>query len=254
MTKRFAGMKRPDINRLIARRSAVEAWRLIILIILLPGLFEVAACQKDAGLHKELWIDYNPSKQITETVELFGDIGGRWLFQHKGLWRLVIRPGIGFPAGNFKVTAGIGNFLTFSDEAADRWEIRPYQGIAAVWPRGAMSLDHLLRLEERFDFNTETWKSVNSLRARYRLRVNYKWGAVLPGRFWIATAAVESFYTLSGKKGASREEARVTLGIDRGLDHARRICQEISWQDRDYLFPTGSFDEFYYRIRYYRDW
>ena len=73
------------------------------------------------------------------------------------------------------------------------------------WPGGRFAVEHYLRLEERFDFNTETWNSLNSLRLRYRLRATYRWAARVEERYWTATASGEGFVTLAGEQGQQQE-------------------------------------------------
>ncbi|MCK4774370.1 MAG: DUF2490 domain-containing protein, partial [Candidatus Krumholzibacteria bacterium] len=126
---------------------------------------------------------------------------------------------------------------------------------STVWPHMRVDFDHYLRLEERFDFNTETWNSLNSLRLRYRLRVRYQWSAAQLERHWAATASGEVFVTLAGEEGQQQEEIRVTAGIERSFSRSRRLRMEITWQQESLYFRPGErINEFYLRIRLYRRW
>lgn len=208
-----------------------------------------------AQTSKQMWVDFNPSCWVGNKVELFGDVGLRGEIEKDGWWRLVVRPSVRVPFHFVRLSAGIGNFFTFNQIINNRWEIRPFQGISAVWPNWIVSLDHYLRLEERFDFNTETWNSNNSLRLRYRMRATYRWAALVEERYWTVTASSEGFFTLAGEQGQQREQVRVTAGIERNFSHARRLRFEISWQQESWIYDTNkNIDDIYLRLRLYRRW
>ncbi len=218
-------------------------------------LAKPAASQTDSDVTQQIWLDFDPSRWLTPRVELFGDVGVRWGIDDRSWWRLVVRPSVGVPVSRFRVTGGVGNFFNFNDIIEDRWEVRPFQGVSTVWPHMRVDFDHYLRLEERFDFNTETWNSLNSLRLRYRLRVRYQWSAAQLERHWAATASGEVFVTLAGEEGQQQEEIRVTAGIERSFSRSRRLRMEITWQQESLYFRPGErINEFYLRIRLYRRW
>ncbi len=204
---------------------------------------------------KQLWVDYDPSWWVANKVELFGDVGLRREIESDGWWRLVVRPSVRVPYHFLLLSAGIGNFFTVNQIIDDRWEIRPFQGISVVWPNRSVSLDHYLRLEERFDFNTNTWNSLNSLRIRYRLRATYRWAALVEERYWTVTSSGEGFVTLAGEQGQQREQVRVTAGIERNFSHERRLRFEITWQQESWFFdPNENIDDIFFRLRFYRRW
>ena len=203
---------------------------------------------------QQLWLDYNPSWTISPKVTLSGDVGYRTQLEGDGGDRLVLRPGIDIPFKSVTLKAGIGNFWTFSDIIQNRWEIRPYQGVGWVWPRSRVNFDHLVRLEERFDFNTVTWTSINSLRGRYRLRLRYIFADVRPGRFWRAFGSGEFFLKLAGSEGVQREQFRVTLGMERSFSLLRRFRLELTWQQEELFFlPSESADALFIRFRVYQN-
>jgi len=203
----------------------------------------------------QIWLDYNPLHRLSPRVDLFGDAGIRWNTEHDGWWRFVLRPSVGVRAGQVFLTAGVGNFFTFSPDIATRWEIRPFQGASVVWPGGRLAVQHYLRLEERFDFNTETWNSLNSLRLRYQLQISYRWATYQGGRTWKATASVEPFVTLAGEQGLQQEQVRATIGIERTFARHRRLEFLISWQQESLLFlPDEDISETFLRVRWFVPW
>jgi len=186
---------------------------------------------------------------------VFGDAGVRGDFEDSRWWRLVVRPSAGAPVGPIHLTAGVGNFFTFTDVIDDRWEIRPFQGVWVTWPSRRLALDHYLRLEERFDFNTDTWESLNSLRLRYQLQASYRFSPDGVGEFWVASVGAEAFTVLAGAEGLQREQFRMSAGVERTFSRARRLRFEVTWQQQSIFFqPDERFDVVYFRLRLYRRW
>lgn len=230
--------------------------RIITLAVTLLTLLGAGAIPALADeVSPQIWLDFNPSHRLSPKVDLFGDTGIRWEMESDGWLRLVLRPSVGVSVGKVRLTAGIGNFVTFNRDMANRWEIRPFQGVSLFWPGGRFAVEHYLRLEERFDFNTETWNSLNSLRLRYLLRASYRWSAFQAGRTWKLTASVEPFLTLAGQQGQQREQVRATVGIDRTLGHDRHIVFDASWQQESIIFlPEETVSDIYLRVRWYVRW
>ena len=226
---------------------------LIVLMLTALGLGAVSALANDVS--PQIWFDYNPSHRLSPKVDIFGTAGIRWEMENDGWLRLVLSPSVGVPAGKVRLSFGVANFFTFNEVIEDRWEIRPYQGVTVIWPGGRLSVEHFLRLEERFDFNMENWNSLNSLRLRYLLRASYRWAAYEAGRTWKATASVEPFVTLTGQQGQQRELVRATVGVERTLSHDRRLEFDISWQQESLVFrPDEYVSDIFLRVRWFVRW
>ena len=152
---------------------------------------------------------------------------------------------------------GVGSFYTFNKVLPDTWEIRPFQGASATWPNWrVLPLGHLLRLEERFDFNTGNWASKVSLRLRYRLGSFLKWEAPLQrDRYWRLLGNVEGFLTLAGDQGQFREQVRATVGLERSYRLGLRVRGEITWQKRGLVFTSDqSVSDIYLRVHVVQGW
>jgi len=229
---------------------------LFILTLYLVGIPHCIWSQTGNDISKQLWLDFNPSYRVNPGFELFGDIGTRKEFENNGWWRLVVKPSIRIPFGNrYDFTTGIGNFYTFNDIISDRWEVRPFQGLRFTWPHGKYPLQHYIRLEERFDFNTVTWESRNSVRLRYQLQVSYRWHAYRPGRFWQLSVSGEGFLTILGEEGQFRELSRVTVGLDRSYAFDLNIRFELTWQQERFFFNKNDLiSDIYFRFRMYKKW
>jgi hypothetical protein len=215
------------------------SWLTLALCLVLTG---TAYAQRDTlefdDVRPQLWMDYDPSVQVSPRVRLFGDFGARTELESGGWWRIVARPSVRYDISDQTwIGGGIGNFYTLNDVIADRWEIRPWQGVEIAWPKWRFPIRHYIRLEERFDFNTATWGSKNSLRGRYAVRMEQKW-ATLYGedRYWRAFGSLEVFVTLAGEQGQSQEQMRAMLGFERSVGPSLSFQGEIVWQKRGLFF------------------
>lgn len=169
---------------------------------------------------------------------------------------MVLRPSIRIPISNrFKFSTGLGNFFTVNKIIDNRWEIRPFQGVFFNWPQWRIPIRHYIRLEERFDLNTTTWNSLNSIRGRYQLALSYRWAAIQANRYWEVSTMGEVFYTFIGEQGQFQEQARVTLGLDRSYRFNLHFRIEITWQQEQLFYDTSrSASDIYFRFRYMYSW
>ena len=218
-----------------------------LLVLSFP---QPALAQSTDDLRAELWLDYNPSWSIAHNTDFYGDVGVRSDLELTGYLRVVVRPSFRyFPSRNVRIAGGVGSFYERLPVIANRWEIRPWQGVMVTWPRRRVSLEHFVRLEQLFDFNTQTWESRNSLRGRYRLRAFFDFGVREPGRYWRLMGSVEGFLTLAGEQGQSREWFRLTAGLDRGFHSGLRTRFDVTWEKEGLPLGGGSGDHLFLRVR-----
>ncbi len=209
-----------------------------------------AVAQSSDDLRTELWLDYNPSWSIGRNADFYGDIGVRSDLELSGYLRVVVRPSVRYrPSNNVRISGGLGSFYERQPLIANRWEIRPWQGVTVTWPRRRVSLEHFVRLEQLFDFNTRTWESLNSVRGRYRLRAYLDFAKREPGRHWRLMGSVEGFLTLVGDQGQSREQFRFTVGLERSFRSGLRTRFDATWEREGRLLGDGSTDDLFLRVR-----
>ena len=213
--------------------------------------------QSDTELSEQIWIDVNPSYYFDPHKKLYGSIGVRKQLEDDGWSRLVLQPGYRtkLPRRLF-LSVGLDNFFTFNPSTANQWELRPVQALDLAWPRGELPLRHRFRLEERFDFNTETWSTNTSLRLRYKLNASYRFATIEHNRFWQVSAGGEAFFTITGTEGQFQERSRLTLGVDRSLDLDIHFRFELTWQYESPLFDDGddTGSSLYFRFRLVKSW
>ena len=224
------------------------------------AVLAVAATLSSSVLHAQeevspqIWLDYNPRWTWPSGFEVYGDVGVRTELLQNGWGRIVVRPGVRGPVGAFRISGGVGSFYTSNADAADRWEIRPFQGISATWPSSRIRLDHYLRVEERFEFETTDWTLDASLRIRYRLQIQFLWGGIRGAAYWRFIGHAEGFATVTGEAGQFDEKVRIGAGIERGFGPKLRLRVDATWQKTGLIVTGAPTDDIYLRVRVFHVW
>jgi hypothetical protein len=167
---------------------------------------------------KQIWLDYNPRWLWPSGLELFGDIGVRTELNEGGWGRIVVRPGLRGSIGRgFQLAGGVGGFYTGNEGFADRFEIRPFQGLSVTWPDAALKIG---------------WKGVRE------------------GAHWRLLAHFEGFLTLTGEAGQFDERVRLGLDIERAFASPWQVRGGVTWQ-QERAFSSATTDEVYIRVRFF---
>ncbi len=227
-----------------SRRTVV-----VVAVVLAACCVSSAVHAQDDEVSEQIWIDYDPRWTWPSGLELYGDVGLRTELGETGWGKLVVRPGVRGPLGPFRISGGVGSFYTANKDAADRWEVRPFQGISATWPSKRIRLDHYLRLEERLEFEMADWTLDASLRFRYRLQTQIRWGGLRGDVFWRLLLHGEAFLTVTGEAGQFDEKFRLGLGIERGFGPKFRARVDLTWQKVGAPFSGAPTDDLYIRVR-----
>ncbi len=237
------------------RRRKVEALRVAVFVMLVGVPGSINAQDEDGDVSEQIWLDYNPIWALPSSLELYGDLGVRTELGQRGWGRVVVRPGIRGPVGAFRWSGGIGGFFTGNETVANRIEVRPFQGIAATWPRRRIfHLEHYARLEERFEWETDEWGLDASLRFRYRLQTRYSFSGPLENASWQVLFHAEGFLTVAGNAGQFDEKVRIGAGLERAFGAGWRGRLDLTWQKVGALFSGASTDDLYIRVRVYQNW
>lgn len=255
MSARDPAQLDPVLLRVVLKRRQPHVTLLPLLGFTLMTWAFAAPAQAQDDVSTQIWLDYNPSWTWPSGLRLYGDLGVRTELNENGWGRIVVRPGLRGSIGRgFELSGGIGGFYTGNQQAADKLEIRPFQGIRTTWPRKRLRLDHYARLEERFEFETAEWTVDASLRFRYRLQSQVRWEGLRPGSHWRLIGHVEGFLTLTGEAGQFDEKIRIGLGVERGLGPAWRVRADVTWQKVGAPFSGAPTDDIYVRVRVFQDW
>jgi len=207
------------------------------------------AQEGEGGVSEQLWLDYNPRWTDQSHRELYGDLGLRSVIGEQKWVRFVARPGIRGPVGPFRLAGGIGTWYTVNKQLPNRLEIRPFQGISAIWPnRPRFRLRHYLRIEERLRWATDDWTFDASLRGRYQLQVDYSFSGFTSRSDWRVLFHVEGFVTVAGDAGLFDERLRIGVGLGRNVGSVLRLRADLTWQ------KVGNSDHLYIRLRVFQGW
>jgi hypothetical protein len=201
-------------------------------------------------LQYQPWIDYNPSWRTGGNWTVFGDVGLRRNYDDPRWWKYVIRPSAAYDVGAWTLAGGLGNFYSDIAGVLYIYELRPWQGVRTQWPSSGFKLEHLVRLEERFFFDTDSSNSLFRLRLRYQIGTRVVWtgGGKNPG--WNSPVSVEAFFQFEDDADERfGEQARVTAGIERVFGPNLSLRFDIMWQNTAGLTDFGLDNELYFRLR-----
>jgi hypothetical protein len=138
------------------------------------------------------------------------------------------------------------------DDTGDHWELRPWQGVNLTWPREPFLLEHYVRMEERFDFETASWNVRRSLRTRYRVGTFVQWATPQNGTHWRIMGSLEGFVTTAGDRDRLPTQLRFSFGLECGFQAGLRVQFEAAWQLRDRPLAEGTADELFLRLRFFQ--
>ncbi len=202
----------------------------------------------------QIGIELIPSYYFGPSFQVTTEIGYERQMSNNGWKQVVFNPYIRTWLGKrMNFYAGIGNYFTVNKYVDNRWEIRPHQSIVFAWPKLVVPIRHRIRLEERFDFNTNTWTSNNAIRGRYRIGTAYRWRTT-ETKYWEGDLTFEFFFNLWGVEGEFQEQARISLGVDRGLKSNLVLRFELTWvKEKLFNFSEPNKDvEFKFKVyRFY---
>ena len=198
-------------------------YRFLILTMLICLILPVASnAQEIDKTNIQLWLDYYPSFYFSDKLQFTGDTGYRTILGESNWQMMYVRPSLSYyPSKTFAINGGIGLFYEFNRQNSDRFEVRPWQGVRIYWPKfkklglSRFSIDHWLRLEQRFSFLTEdNFDYSFDLRGRYKLsgKIKLCWECADPK--WSLPFYGEVFVSLENVKEIYRNRGRLGVGLD----------------------------------------
>lgn len=225
----------------------------------------VSSLEAEDEIGKQVWLDLNPRWYSTDDYKITGQFGVRQSLNHEEWIRYVVKPAVAYSIYT-GLDLGGGMGLDYTDKISvqnvllnDRLAVIPFIGINYVHSlTKRWKMNYYFRTEGKFDYDTEDWQSVNSLRFRLRIRTIYEFDAYEAGRYFRATLSWEGFTTVKGDDGFTTDKSRVTVGLERSFTHNQKGCLELTWQRQTLGLASGdSFNDYsdiYLRLRYYPSW
>lgn len=223
---------------------------LILLFYFLSSL--AVFSQVNSDYVTQIGLDFVPSYYFSPAFQVTGEVGVERQMNNNGWKQFIFNPYIRTWLGKrMNFYAGIGNYYTVNKYVNNRWEIRPHQSVVFSWPKFVVPIRHRIRLEERFDFNTNTWTSNNSIRGRYRIGTAYRWRTT-ETKYWEADLTFEFFFNLWGVEGEFQEQARISLGVDRGLKRNLVLRFELTWVKEKLFNFSEPYKDVEFKFKVYR--
>lgn len=212
---------------LSVRRMRKLALAVLVMFPIIYGSGLKAQDESNDPVSKQLWLDFNSSYKVAERLTLYGAIGARTIFP--SAWsRYLITPSVKYDWPRMilknmqykeQLHGGIGFFYTNNHGSVDRLEIRPFQAYSLTAPnRYRLQIKHFLKLEERFEMETDDWVNTFGLRLRYSATVTFRFHGELwsAGDGFFIPATAEFFWNLKGTKQFN-DKIRVLAGIGRDI-------------------------------------
>lgn len=137
------------------------------------GIYECNAQDKKVTHNNQQWAQYYLLFKINQRFTILGDAGLRRKDVFTEWSQSLIRSGVSYSvAENYLTALGFACFFSYKDNKANRRELRPYQEFTASFKKTNFTIQHRLRIEERFFSGINENKSAShnfNFRFRYRL-------------------------------------------------------------------------------------
>jgi len=145
---------------------------------------------------------------------------------------------------------GVGLFITMDEENVNTFEIRPFQGVKVNWPVfKPIRFNHYLRLEERFNFPTDTWTLEFNLRIRYRFALRASIYTFKDESSIFIPASIEFFGNI-GQQITEKFSNRTRLNFGAGYKWNDQWTFEVHYVNQ--FSRTGDNEEFKTSDRIFR--
>ena len=193
----------------------------ILIIFSSVGLHAQEA--SDNQMTHQFWLDFNPSQKLNNRFDLKGSFGARTVSPNTW-YRLWVRPYLSYKMPKYilkkfnyneRLDGGMDIFYTVNTENVDRLELTPFQAYSLAWPeRERLVIRHYVKLEERFELETNDWDNTFGLRFSYQASVTFKFQGEIwkYGKGFYIPVSAKFFWNLIGTKQFN-DKVRITPGI-----------------------------------------
>lgn len=210
----------------------------------------------------QFWTDYNLAIKTSERFSVHTPVGYRTIAPHT--WdRFYINPHVRYDWPrlilknmNFKeqLLGGVGIYYTVNQQQSNQLEIRPFQGYSLSAPNWKyFVLKHYLRLEERFELNTDDWENTFGIRLRYSATATLRF----QGDFWsrgkgfYLPASAEFFWNMKQTKQFN-DKVRLNLGLGKSFANNWKLAFLVGYNySRQNVGESFHTNDIIYRLRCY---
>jgi hypothetical protein len=236
----------------------------IIIPILLVLCFESSTLQAEDRA-QAIALEVYPQWYSHEDFVVQGNIGIEKAFQSSNFAEFYTKTSVAYALNEkWSLHGGLGLHYTDYKAEDNNFEIRPFQGVSHfILLTEKWNLSSYLRLEERFQYNTNTRDREDTLRLRLRFRTTYEFNPLSIENSWHKLLlGVEGFKSYTedevdnGIQDNYNYESRMTVGVERSLSDKNKLRFELTWK---YQVPPDRIAEssastFYFKVQYYPVW
>lgn len=235
-----------------------------IIFSLLLLCFTSASLQANDN-KQQIVLEVYPQWYSDEDYTIQGNVGIEKVFESNDWIKYYLKPSISYALDNrWALHGGLGAYYTDNENDNDNLEIRPFQGISHFHRYSEKwKLSTYLRVEERFQYDTDTWDKENTVRLRLRFRSDYKLNPLSVANTWHKyTFSIEGFKTygqsddIQDIQDTYDNETRLTFGLERSLKQEEKIRFELAWkyQSKPGDISGSSANTVYFKFQYYPRW
>jgi hypothetical protein len=236
-----------------------KIWFILIIIIYNQYSYSQEAANEVTQQYR---IDYNSKMKLSEKLDLMVPVGFRitspkkWSTfyaepQIKYDWPRLILKKMKFKE---QLVGGLGIYFTNNLNIDNRLEIRPFQGYSITAPnRKHFTLNHYLKLEERFEFNTSNWNNTFGLRLVYNPTATIKFQGKLweQGKVFYIPISCEIFWNLIETKQFN-DKFHFDFGLGKSLNKKWKVAALLGYNySRQFEYEKFNTNEIIYRVRIY---
>lgn len=236
----------------------------IVLILVLFFLSNKNFAQDDNNnnVTNQFWFDFNPSHKISEKVGVYGSVGFRTISPHA--WnRYWLKPAIKYKRPKFmlkklkykeELHGGIEMYFTDNKGSVDRLEISPFQAYQLSWPnRTRIEIKHFIKLEERFEIETDDWINTFGLRLSYEasLIIKFQGDVWNYGKGFYIPVSAKFYWNLIGTKQFN-DKVRIMPGIGYNISPDWKVVFLVGYNyARNTVEDDFHTNDIIYRLRVY---
>ena len=237
--------------------------RLLVLIIIIYNQFCYTQ-ESSNQVNQQFRVDYNSRMKLTEKLNLFIPVGYR-ITSPKKWSRLYVEPQIKYDwprlilkKMRFKesLVGGVGIYYTDNLNINDRLEIKFFQGYNILAPNTKyFHLYNYLKIEERFEFNTQNWVGTFGLRLVYNPTAIIRFHGDLwkYGEGFYIPISSEIYWNLIETKQFN-DKFHFDFGLGKSINKKWKIAFVLGYNlSRQFEYDKFNTNEIIYRLRIYHN-
>ncbi len=158
---------------------------ILTLLIALP--ISVCAQHKHTSRQNQQWLQYHHVQGLIGKWQLLADLGFRWQSRWQEPAQYIGRLGLGYAlSSQWRVVGGLTQLGFYQDQSLEKVEWRPYEEVSFRHQLLGLSLNHRVRIEQRF---------ISALRQtgyEFNHRFRYRFVLQIPLISWSKSTSIQT--------------------------------------------------------------